>query len=77
MPASMYSGSPMGEGNPPGKYSKGYLGDHNSSGHFTSDASYRGNMSVGVKESATEVGNQPKSAGSVSLASEDKKSSSL
>lgn len=60
MPDPKYSGSPTGSGNPPGEYSKGYLNETSSEGHFVDDASYRGDMNIGgITDSPTEVGNQP------------------
>lgn len=56
-----YTGNPMGSGNPPGEHSDAYLKHMTSSdGHFQTKASYRSPMHVGMKESATMVGNQPK-----------------
>lgn len=65
-----YSGNPMGSGNPPGQYSKSYLtAKEGSDEHFVASKSYRGGMNVGVNETATEVGNQPKSTKTSSLES--------
>lgn len=59
MPDSKY-GSPTGSGNPPGKYSKGYLGSMKERGHFVNNGGYRGQMNIGRTDYATNVGNQPK-----------------
>lgn len=68
MPDQKYTGSPMGSGNPPGKYSDGYLSEVKSEGHFVDDASYRGDMHVGgITDSPTVVGNQPKQDSDSSL----------
>lgn len=61
MPAAKYIGSPGGSGNPPGKYSKGYVSmPGGQSGHFVNDKGYRGNMHAGRMDYAPVVGNQPK-----------------
>lgn len=60
MPDKKYTGSETGTGNPPGQHSEGYLNPTESGDHFVSAKSYRGSMNVGISESATEVGNQPK-----------------
>lgn len=77
MPDASYTGSPTGTGNPPGEHSKGYLKGGSDSGHFVSDGSYRGSMNVGVKASATEIGNQPEGAASQSLTKEANKESGI
>lgn len=69
MPSEKYVGSGSGTGNPPGKYSKGYLKSSESGGHFISNKGYRGGMNVGVNSSSTEVGNQVKSTSSSELSS--------
>ena len=62
MPQAKYTGNPMGGGNPPGEHSYSYTtpADGSGEGNFNKKSSYRGDMNVGIKESAPVVGNQPK-----------------
>lgn len=61
MPKAKYTGNPMGSGNPPGKYSEGYLADNEGMhSRFDNKKSYRSPMHVGMSETAPVVGNQPK-----------------
>ena len=79
MPSPKYTGSPSGEGNPPGKHSDAYLSDTGSNGnHFVNDASYRGDMHVGgIVSSSPVVGNQPKQNSDSSIESFTNKESSI
>lgn len=69
MPSAKYAGSESGTGNPPGQYSKGYLSgtEGSNEGHFLSKKSYRGSMNVGISDTASQVGNQPKENKTASL----------
>ena len=77
MPDPMYTGNPGGGGNPPGKYSEKYLNEVKSAGHFVTDASYRGSMHIGMSESASNGGNQPKQNSQSSLESFANKEESI
>lgn len=67
MPAAKYAGSPGGSGNPPGKYSSGYLSSKSDGGHFITDGDYRGSMHIDIPTSSKVVGNQPKASSSADL----------
>ena len=71
MPGARYVGSDTGEGNPPGKHSPNYLseptGEYAGPDHFVGKKSYRGDMNIGINNSATEADNQPKQSSSDSL----------
>ena len=81
MPGAKYVGSDTGEGNPPGKYSKGYLseptGEYKGGGHFVNDKSYRGSMHVGMNETASEIGMEPKMSKESGLESHANKEDSI
>lgn len=63
-----YIGSPTGAGNPPGQHSPSYLSEKTTQGgNFVTDKTYRGGMHIGINESATVVGNQPKSTSTGTL----------
>ena len=52
MPATKYTGSPTGTGNPPGKHSAGYLKNPDySMGHFVEGKTYKSyGISVGAEK---------------------------
>lgn len=60
MPNPKYTGSPSGEGNPPGKHSEGYLTADKDSGHFVADSAYKVYGDLGsTSSSAGKSSNQP------------------
>ena len=78
MPDPKYTGSPSGQGNPPGKHSQGYLKNPGGGGHFVNDKSYRGDMHVGgIVETSPIVGNQPQTNKTSSLESFANKENSI
>ena len=78
MPAAKYTGNEMGSGNPPGKYSSSYTSDPKTgTGNFNKSSGYRGDMHVGINDSAPVVGNQPKQTSTRSIESSTNKEDSI
>ena len=61
MSQAKYTGAPMGGGNPPGEHTDSYLADPGKgASNFVKNPSYRSGLHVGINETSTMVGNQPK-----------------